>query len=103
MTALTEEQVAVAPDPTAPHPAREAEAGDTHSYLLACVSRLPDAQREVVRLKFQQQMSYQEIAEVTGKTVNTVGVLLHTAMHSLRRVLSENPELGRETGGETNR
>ncbi len=45
---------------------------------------LTAVQRETVRLRFQGGLSYQEIAEVTGMTVNHVGVTLHTALQKLR-------------------
>ena len=45
---------------------------------------LPDNQQEVVRLKFQNGMSYKEIATVTELSVTNVGFLLHTAINTLR-------------------
>lgn len=78
-----------------PNPATMAEGNDTRAFLFDRVAELPPAQREVVRLKFQSHMNYQEIAEVTGKTVNTVGVLLHTAIQSLRRAIGSSSEIGR--------
>jgi RNA polymerase sigma-70 factor (ECF subfamily) len=45
---------------------------------------LPENQREVVRLKFQNGMSYKEIATVTELTVSNVGFLIHTALATLR-------------------
>ena len=46
---------------------------------------LPANQQEVIRLKFQESMSYQEISAVTGHSVSHVGVLLHEAMKEVRR------------------
>ena len=40
--------------------------------------------QEVVRLKFQNGMSYKEIADVTALSVSNVGFLLHTAINRLR-------------------
>jgi RNA polymerase sigma factor (sigma-70 family) len=45
---------------------------------------LPENQQEVVRLKFQNGMSYKEIASVTELTVTNVGFLLHRAINTLR-------------------
>jgi len=81
-----------APDPAAPDPAREAEAADTQAFLWEAIADLTPTQQEVMRLKFQAQLSYKEIAEVTGKTVNAVGVHLHTALTNLRARLAQNPE-----------
>jgi RNA polymerase sigma factor (sigma-70 family) len=52
------------------------------------VATLPDAQQEVVRLKFGGGLSYKEIAEVTGLSVGNVGFLLHTAISTLRKKLA---------------
>ncbi len=59
--------------------------------ILAFVGELPDRQQEVVRLKFQGGLSYREIAEVMETTANNVGVLLHTAIKSIRTRLAEAP------------
>ena len=53
--------------------------------LLAFVQELPPRQQEVLRLRFQDALSYREIASVTGASVSHVGVLLHGAMAALRR------------------
>ena len=45
---------------------------------------LPENQQEVVRLKFQNGMSYREIATVTELSVSNVGFLLHAAIQALR-------------------
>ena len=45
-----------------------------------------------MRLKFQGGLSYREIAEVMDTTVNNVGVLLHTAIKSIRTHLTDIPE-----------
>ena len=54
------------------------------------LSRLSDNQREVVRLKFQHDLSYQEIAEATGLKVGNVGFLLHSALKRLRELMSHH-------------
>ena len=41
---------------------------------------LPEREREVVRLKFQEGLSYKEIADVTGHSVSHVGVMIHNAI-----------------------
>src|SRR5215813_4201934 len=54
------------------------------------VDSLPKNQREVVYLKFQCDLSYKEISEVTNLSVGNVGFLLHHALAAIRkRVLSE--------------
>lgn len=56
---------------------------DAHS-LLELAKALPDRQSEVVLLKFQQDLSYKEISEVTGLSVTNVGYLLHHALRELK-------------------
>ncbi|MEC7274052.1 MAG: sigma-70 family RNA polymerase sigma factor [Verrucomicrobiota bacterium] len=72
-----------------PNPQTQAEEQDNHTQLLKLVRTLPDNQQEVIRLKFQNGMSYKEIADVTALSVSNVGFLLHTAINTLRtRILA---------------
>ena len=64
---------------------RDRQKQETITSLFELVDTLPDRQRELVRLKFQQDFSYQEIAEVTGLTVTNVGYILHQAVRSLKQ------------------
>lgn len=76
-----------------PSPAAGLEAQDRHEALLALVATLPAKQREVVRLKFQNDLSYAEIAEITGLTATNVGFVLHTAMQTLKARAGAIPAL----------
>ncbi len=67
-----------------PSPAAAAATSDAATTVLALMEELPVNQREVVRLKFQGQMSYEEISAVTTLSVGNVGFLLHTAIRTLR-------------------
>lgn len=58
------------------------------SEIRRFVSTLPVQQREVIRLKFQESMSYREIANVTGYSIAHVGVLIHQGMTEIRKKLS---------------
>jgi RNA polymerase sigma-70 factor (ECF subfamily) len=51
------------------------------------ISKLPNAQQEVLQLRMTHGMSYKQIADVTGMTVTNVGVTLHQAIHKLRTAL----------------
>ena len=58
--------------------------------IFRMVESLPKNQREVVYLKFQCDLSYKEIAEVTKLSIGNVGFLIHTALRAIRKqVLSE--------------
>jgi RNA polymerase sigma-70 factor (ECF subfamily) len=66
------------------------ERRETVGEIFRLVENLPKNQREVVYLKFQCDLSYKEISEVTGLSVGNVGLLLHTGLKTIRkRVLSE--------------
>lgn len=73
-------------------PDQEAEGHDLSQVLLAYVDRLSPSQQEVLRLKFQSGLSYKEIAEVTDKSVNHVGVILHQALKRLKTHLTDAEE-----------
>ena len=74
-------------------PSYSAEMSDATRALFSEIDKLPPAQREVLRLKFQSGLSYAEIASVTDRSVNAVGVLLHTALGALRNRVRLNLDL----------
>ncbi|MBA3961658.1 MAG: sigma-70 family RNA polymerase sigma factor [Chthoniobacterales bacterium] len=69
---------------TEPLPNERLERAEASGFLLRIVATLPPRQQEVVQLKFQNDLSYQEISEITQLSVSHVGVLLHTALKTLR-------------------
>lgn len=71
-------------------PADELVLRETSSRLLNLLEGLTALQQEVIRLKFQSDMSYREIAEVTGQSVSHVGVLLHTGLKRLRSLMKNH-------------
>lgn len=70
-----------------PEPTHELETRDSARAVLDHLAKLPAEQNEAVRLRFHNQFSYREIAEVMGLSESHVGVLLHQAMKSLRQTL----------------
>lgn len=68
----------------APGPSEALLRKEAMRRVLGALDTLPEKQREAVLLKFSGDLSYQEIAEVLGTSVSNVGVLLHTALKSLR-------------------
>ena len=80
--ALTEQPSTLQQSPEATVIAR-----DSADKVFRMLDQLPENQQEVVRLKFQNEMTYQEIADVTGLSVTNVGFLLHTALKRLRELL----------------
>ena len=71
----------------APDPSENAGQRDAGRDILACVKTLPLNQQDVVRQRFQQNLSYKEIAAITGISTGQVGFLLHDAMRRLREKL----------------
>ena len=82
-------------------PAEESARRDRGREILDCLSHLPRSQQDAVRLRFQQGMSYKEIAEITGMSTGNVGFLLHTAMRRLRSLLESRQRLEAVKGGLT--
>lgn len=76
-----------------PQPVAVAEGKEVTSQLMGLVGRLPENQREVVLLKFQNGYSYKQIAEITTHSVSNVGYLLHTALKTLRTKMQTQPGL----------
>jgi RNA polymerase sigma factor (sigma-70 family) len=68
-----------------PMPFERLEQQEAAGFLLKIVATLPPRQQEVLQLKFQNELSYQQIAEITKTTPNNVGVLIHTALKTLRQ------------------
>jgi RNA polymerase sigma-70 factor (ECF subfamily) len=68
-----------------PAPNERIEQKEASGFLLRIVSTLPPRQQEVLQLKFQNDLSYQEISEITKLSVSNVGVLIHNALKTLRQ------------------
>ena len=64
---------------------------ESAEWLLRLLDELTPNQREVIRLKFQNDLSYKEIADVTGLSATNVGFLLHVGLKKLRELLHEAP------------
>lgn len=84
-----------------PSPAAEAERRDLSRQALEMLAALPRNQQEVVRLKFQNGLSYEEISRITRLTVTNVGFLIHTALKSLRHQMQQEPAITRHLPGRT--
>ena len=72
-----------------PMPREQLERKEAAGFLLRIVATLPPRQQEVIQLKFQNDLSYQQIAEITKTTANNVGVLIHTGLKTLRQKYAE--------------
>lgn len=68
---------------------RGLEDDDRKKLVLAFIAKLDDAEREVLLLRLQEGLSYQEIAAVTGRTQGNVGCLLHFGVKNLSERLKK--------------
>lgn len=59
--------------------------------LKRLVQELPEVQRAVVTLRYQEDLDPSEICRIVGLPVNTVKSHLHRALQSLRRKLENRP------------
>ncbi|HEY5792179.1 MAG TPA: sigma-70 family RNA polymerase sigma factor [Chthoniobacterales bacterium] len=76
-----------------PEPPAQLVQAEDRAQLSELLARLPENQREVVKLKFEAGLSYREISEVTRHSVSNVGFLLHTAIQTLRRQWNQTTKL----------
>jgi len=72
---------------TEPAPDEQAEQDEALAEVMRQMDRLSKSQKEVILLKFQQGMSYEEISEVTGLTSGNIGFLIHTGLKRLREMM----------------
>ena len=87
---LGNEEVIEAATDHEPDPSQSAGMHELYEHIWGCVDRLRPNQREVVRLKFLHDCSYQEIAGITGLSVGNVGFIMHHAIKKLREVMSSD-------------
>jgi RNA polymerase sigma factor (sigma-70 family) len=71
----------------AAEPGLALEQAESTAELVRALGRLPENQQEVIRLKFQEGLKYREIGQVTGLSTSHVGLLIHTALKTLREQL----------------
>lgn len=55
----------------------------------ALVDELPDCQREVVFMRYYQDLSFKEIADITGVSINTALGRMRYAILNMRRIATE--------------
>ncbi len=63
---------------------------ETHSHLRSLIKLLPDSQREVLVMRHYEDMSFQEIADATGVSINTALGRMRYALINLRKMMSKN-------------
>jgi RNA polymerase sigma-70 factor (ECF subfamily) len=87
MTSLTEARLETQPDPDA-GPSSALERSEQLGQILEVLAMLPANQQEVLRLKFQCDLSYQEISKITSLSAGNVGFLIHTGLKAIRQEIA---------------
>lgn len=63
---------------------------ETHSRIRDLIKDLPDNQREVLVMRHYMDMSFKEIADTTGVSINTALGRMRYALINLRKKMSKN-------------
>jgi RNA polymerase sigma-70 factor (ECF subfamily) len=71
----------------APSPEQETERGERRAEIEEVVGQLPHAYRELIVLRHSHDLSYDEIAEVTGLPLGTVKNRIFRAREAMRELL----------------
>ncbi|MEM6981197.1 MAG: sigma-70 family RNA polymerase sigma factor [Planctomycetota bacterium] len=82
------EAIAVIAVDHSPPPDKQLSGQEDRDQLASCIAQLTARQQEVLQLRLQAGLSYQQIADVTGLSKSNVGFHLHAAMTALRQQLA---------------
>ncbi len=63
---------------------------ETYKKLKALIQELPDTQKQVLIMRSYMEMSFKEIADATGVSINTALGRMRYALINLRKMLSQN-------------
>lgn len=95
MTGITDAQLSLQAH-SGPEVSAVLEKEERLADVLNVLSTLPTNQQEVLRLKFQGDLSYSEISRITKLSVSNVGFLIHTGLKTIRERMQIEPALRRE-------
>ncbi|MDY7094925.1 MAG: sigma-70 family RNA polymerase sigma factor [Acidobacteriota bacterium] len=76
-------------DPHAESPEHRASMGDLAEAIEAALDQLRPEYREIVVLRYQEGLAYQEIAEILDLPMGTVKTHIHRSRRQLAEILSE--------------
>jgi len=65
---------------------------ENESMIRSLIQKLPESQREVVLMRHFSDMSFQEIADATGVSINTALGRMRYALINLRKELTQQPK-----------
>lgn len=73
-------------------PGKSAERSETYERVQRAIDTLPERYRLPVVLRFLQELSYEEISEFTGESLDEVRGILQQAVRKLRDILTETKD-----------
>ena len=76
-------------DDAAPHAGHRLEGTEQEEKLLAAIAQLPEAQRQVLMLRYYSDMKFADIAVLLGCPLNTALGRMHKAMLRLKDLLAD--------------
>lgn len=74
-------------EPSTEHTLVEQQVRDTAVKLM---NALPEAQREILQMRFYQDLSFKEIAEQKGLSINTALGRMHYAVNNMRKLAKQH-------------
>jgi len=63
------------------------------------IMRLREEQRQVILLRFVEDLEYKEVAEIVGKSVAAVRVIQHRALNALRKQIRQEEQQHQQASG----
>ena len=94
---LTLDDAAYALPSAEPGPERSALTSEQRATVQRALQRLPDNYRIVTVLRYWNDLSYEEIAKVTGLPESTIKTRLHRARHMLAEALGPEEQIAWDT------
>jgi RNA polymerase sigma-70 factor, ECF subfamily len=76
-------------DTDAPDAAGPSDDAEQRDKLRSAVDRLPDAQRQVIQMRYYAGLKFQEIADALGCPLNTALGRMHKATQKLKKLLGD--------------
>jgi RNA polymerase sigma-70 factor (ECF subfamily) len=73
------------------NPEEALEQASDEKSMREAVLKLRDEQRQVIMLRFVEEMDYREVADIIGKSVPAVRVIQHRALGNLRKIMMAQP------------
>ena len=76
-------------DDESPHAGHRIEGSEQEQKLKKAIAQLPEAQRQVLMLRYYSNMKFVEIAELLGCPLNTALGRVHKAMIRLKELMTD--------------